>query len=250
MPGFSPHALLTRRARTEGSHAPTHALMWPGIESHEQRRRKKITKLQFLKSMGKMNRRVLVRSATERGGSIAGTTTHRRGRGGDKEEPGASAPVPLPDLGDLDLEVDEFVMVLLVIIRHGPVVLAGRVSIGDVNRRVGRGRDSTGREPRGRRGEGGGKRVWQCGLEGAGSRSLSEHLEGERCLLLRGICITSARAATHTRTSGAEAVSFSCGVLSGKMSLVMCRSPCSNASRRAPDGRVPGRGEEHHQLPT
>ena len=63
------------------------------------------------------------------------------------------APVPLPDLGHLDLEADALVAVLLVLIlavvRRGPVVLAaGRVSGGDVKRRVGRGGDA-GREPRG-----------------------------------------------------------------------------------------------------
>jgi len=66
------------------------------------------------------------------------------------------APVPLADLGDLDLEADEFVAVLLVlvvvVVRRGPVVLAGRVSGGDVERRIGRGGDSAGREPRGRDG--------------------------------------------------------------------------------------------------
>ena len=59
------------------------------------------------------------------------------------------APVPLPDLGHLDLEADALVAVLLVVVRRGPVVLAaGRVSGGDVKRRVGRGGDA-GREPRG-----------------------------------------------------------------------------------------------------
>lgn len=56
------------------------------------------------------------------------------------------APVPLPDLGDLDLEADALVTVLLllvlvVVVRRGPVVLAGGVSGGDVER----GGDSAGR---------------------------------------------------------------------------------------------------------
>jgi hypothetical protein len=52
------------------------------------------------------------------------------------------------------LEADEFVMVLLVVVRRGPVVLVDRVSGRDVERRVGRGRDLEGREPRERgRGE-------------------------------------------------------------------------------------------------
>lgn len=66
------------------------------------------------------------------------------------------APVPLPDLGHLDMEADALVAVLLflvlVVVRRGPVDLAGRVSGGDVERRVGRGGDSAGREPRGRGG--------------------------------------------------------------------------------------------------
>lgn len=62
------------------------------------------------------------------------------------------APVPLPDLGHLDLEADALVAILLVVVRRGPVDLAGRVSGGDVERRVGRGGDSAGREPRGRGG--------------------------------------------------------------------------------------------------
>ena len=59
-----------------------------------------------------------------------------------------------PDLGELDLEADESVTVLLVVVKRGPVILTGRVASGDVDRRVGQGKDSTGREPRGRgRGE-------------------------------------------------------------------------------------------------
>ena len=220
--------------------------MWPGIESHEQRRKgKKTTKLQFLKSMGKMNRRVLVRSATEHGRSSAGTTTHRRGRGGDKRRTGASARVPLPDLGDLDLEADEFSTVLLIIIRLGPIVLAGRVSSGDVNRRAGRGRDSAGREPRGRRGEGGGKRVWQCGLEGAGSRSLSSSiLRGERCLLLRDLHHLCQGRDAHTTIRGRGSELLLVRALREDELGDVQEPVLKRLSRRAPDGRVPGLEEK------
>jgi len=82
------------------------------------------------------------------------------------------APVPLPDLGHLDLEADALVAVLLVLIlavvRRGPVVLAaGRVSGGDVKRRVGRGGDA-GREPRG---WGGGEDEAEAGGAGARERA-------------------------------------------------------------------------------
>jgi hypothetical protein len=69
-----------------------------------------------------------------------------------------------------------------------------------------------------------------------------------------GSAAPSSKATVRTCPSDAEASSFSSySVPSGKMSLAMCRSPCSNASRSA--GRPcpwtrRRRGEEHHQLPT
>ena len=71
-----------------------------------------------------------------------------------------AATVTRPDLGDLDLEADESVTVLMVVVRRGPVILTGRVASGDVDRRVGQGKGfsrkrASRKGSRGRRGGGG-----------------------------------------------------------------------------------------------
>jgi hypothetical protein len=139
-------------------------------------KRGKKTTLQFLKPMGKTDRRgrgqgatVLVRSAAgRRGGQRGHGSTRARLRRRQQRRSGGSALVPLPDLGDLDLEADEFATVLFVIRRgqSSSLVASPAAMSSGGPRGFGRKRAS-GKGPRGR---GGGGRGQRCGAEGAGGR--------------------------------------------------------------------------------
>jgi hypothetical protein len=138
--------------------------------------KRKKTTLQFLKPMGKTDRRgrgqgatVLVRSAAgRRGGQRGHGSTRARLRRRQQRRSGGSALVPLPDLGDLDLEADEFATVLFVIRRgqSSSLVASPAAMSSGGPRGFGRKRAS-GKGPRGR---GGGGRGQRCGAEGAGGR--------------------------------------------------------------------------------